>query len=140
MTAETENELTDFSYFETSTYGMCMVGSKKTIHLFENEPLQDPLVTSNFLPVDCLFQPQSCSFLTAAGAGVKLWDARSGLLVKEWEDLDTKGEVRGFEERSDSKIIIPHSYITNNLRLAPRSSPHPLIAGSEIRFRRRRRG
>jgi hypothetical protein len=41
---ETKEELQDFSYFEGETHGCVIVGTTKCLHMFENEPTEDPKV------------------------------------------------------------------------------------------------
>ena len=79
--------LTDFTYFESNTHGMMIVGSKTSLHLFENEPEKNPVITDVDLTTDVAFQESTCSFITAAGSGIKIWDARTGLLIKDYENI-----------------------------------------------------
>ena len=45
MYAETNQPLSDFSYFEGDTSGCMVIASKRTLHLFENEPDENPKIT-----------------------------------------------------------------------------------------------
>ena len=82
LKCEAQTDLTDFTYFEGSTYGCIVVAEQKTLHMFENEPDKDPTITDISLTVDMMFQSTTCSMITVAGHGVKIWDARNGLLQK----------------------------------------------------------
>jgi len=85
---ETKDDLTDFSYFEGETHGCMIVGSRRTLHLFENEPEEDPKITDVELTVDVVFQAATCSFISAALNTVKVWDSRNGTLIKRYNDLE----------------------------------------------------
>jgi len=57
---ETSQPLSDFSYFEGDTSGCMVIASKRTLHLFENEPDEDPRITDTNISMEILFQKSTC--------------------------------------------------------------------------------
>ncbi|GMH54115.1 hypothetical protein TL16_g01610 [Triparma laevis f. inornata] len=109
LKCEAQADLTDFTHFEGSTYGCIVVAEQKTLHMFENEPDKDPTITDMSLTVDLLFQSTTCSMITAAGHGVKVWDARNGLLQKSYDNIFKRQLVEG---EPDGNAVQEKSEIT----------------------------
>ena len=76
--------------------------------MFENEPDKDPTITDVDLTTEVLFHSTTCSFITAAGECVKVWDARNGLLIKSYDNIFGRAEdkTEHDEVRSREDIFI----------------------------------
>eukprot|EP00698_Gefionella_okellyi_P018731 TRINITY_DN5651_c0_g1_i1.p1 TRINITY_DN5651_c0_g1~~TRINITY_DN5651_c0_g1_i1.p1 ORF type:complete len:1307 (+),score=320.74 TRINITY_DN5651_c0_g1_i1:241-4161(+) len=68
----------------------CMViagGQDQRVHFFDTELLADPTASDENMVISACFNAVHRTFVTAAGHGVKIWNARTGELIKRFANL-----------------------------------------------------
>ena len=101
-------DTTAMSFSYDSTHRRIVVGARR-LHFFDYDAPSDPRIADEAPTVDVDYNSESMTIVTAAGKGVRLWDAATGRLVKHHERLSS-AELTAFcmDDRQRKLIVGDH--------------------------------
>lgn len=83
-----------------------LISAGKRFHQFEYEKLENPKLTDANPVFSALYNPTSMTFITASGSDVKIWDAKTGSILRVYRGLSSSDLTALCLDFRDRKFIL----------------------------------